>query len=65
MKINSLLNITLDYALSQFEEEILNSIIEEELSIIEKKEVIMNMDEKSKRIILLKIGFKKEFLKTI
>ncbi|MDP2386569.1 MAG: hypothetical protein Q8M29_09375 [Bacteroidota bacterium] len=65
MKTNSLLNITLEYALSQFEEEIIDSIIDEELTLEEKIDIIMNLDEKSKRAILIKMGVKKEFLKTI
>ncbi|HWY35131.1 MAG TPA: hypothetical protein VNX68_10835 [Nitrosopumilaceae archaeon] len=65
MKTNSMLNITLEYALSQFEEEIIDSIIDEELTLEEKIDIIMNLDEESKKLILRKIGFKKEFLKTI
>lgn len=62
---NNMIDISLQYALTLFDEEIIDSIIEEELSITEKKAIIMSLDEKSKRIILKKLGFKKEFIKTI
>ncbi len=65
MKAKNILNITLEYALSQFEEEIIDTIINEELTLEEKVDIIMSLDEESKRLILRKIGFKKEFLKTI
>jgi hypothetical protein len=65
MKSNSILNITLEYTLTQFNEEIINAIIDEELTLETKIEIIMNLDEESKKLILRKVGFKKEFLKTI
>ena len=65
MKSNSILNITLEYTLTQFNEEIINAIIGEELTLETKIEIIMNLDEESKKLILRKVGFKKEFLKTI
>lgn len=65
MKVNSMLNITLYYTLNQFEEDIINSIIKEELTLKEKIDIIMNLDDESKKLILYKMGFKKEFLKTI
>lgn len=65
MMDNGMLNITLEYALILFEEKIIDAIIEEELTIERKKEIIMNLDDESKRIILTKLGFKKEFLKTL
>jgi hypothetical protein len=60
-----MLNITLEYTLCQFEEEIINTIINEELTREEKIDAIMKLDEESKKLILRKIGFDKEFLKTI
>lgn len=60
-----MLNITLEYTLCQFEEEIINTIINEELTREEKIDAIMKLDEESKMVILRKIGFKKEFLKTM
>ena len=65
MMDNGMLNITLEYALILFEEKIIDTIVEEELTIEKKKELIMNLDDESKRIILAKLGFKKEFLKTL
>jgi hypothetical protein len=65
MKTNCMLNITLEYTLCQFEEEIINTIINEELTREEKIDAIMKLDEESKKLILRKIGFDKEFLKTI
>ena len=62
---NEMLNVALEYALILFEEEIIDAIIEEELSFERKKEVLMNLDEESKRTILIKLGFTKEFLKTL
>ena len=60
-----MIDLTLTYALTLFDEKVIDSIIEEELSIFEKKEIIMSLDEDSKRLILRKLGFNKEFLKTI
>jgi len=65
MKSNSILNVTLEYTLAQFSEDIINAIIDEELTLETKIEIIMNLDEQSKKLILRKVGFKKEFLKTI
>jgi uncharacterized protein YbcI len=65
MKNDSMLDITLEYTLSQFEENVINSIINNELLKDEKISLIMNLDKESKKIILRKIGFKREFLKTI
>jgi hypothetical protein len=65
MKNDSMLDITLEYTLSQFEEDVINSIINDELLMEEKIRLIMNLDKESKKIILRKIGFKREFLKTI
>jgi hypothetical protein len=65
MKNDSMLDITLEFTLSQFEENVINSIINDELLMEDKIRLIMNLDMKSKKLILEKIGFKKEFLKTI
>ena len=65
MKNETMLDITLEYTLSQFEEEVINSIISDEMVMEEKISVIMNLDKESKKIILRKMGFKREFLKTI
>lgn len=62
---NGMIDLTLAYALTLFDEKVIDSIIEEELSIFEKKEIIMSLDEDSKRLILRKLGFNREFLKTI
>lgn len=61
----SMVDITLEYTLSQFEEEVINSILNEELLIEEKIGIIMNLDKDTKKMILRKTGFKREFLKTI
>ena len=63
--MNSIINISLEYSLSQFEEDIINRIMNEELTLKEKTNVIMNLDADSKKIILRKIGFKKEFINSI
>jgi hypothetical protein len=65
MKNETMLDITLEYTLSQFEEEVINSIISDEMLMEEKISVIMNLDKESKKIILRKMGFKREFLKTM
>jgi hypothetical protein len=62
---NGMLNVALEYALILFEEDIIDVIIEEELSMERKKEVLMSLDDESKRTILIKLGFSKEFLKTL
>lgn len=62
---NGMLNIALEYALIIFDEKTIDAIIEEELTIERKKEILMSLDEESKRLILAKLGFKKEFLKTL
>jgi hypothetical protein len=65
MKTNNILDISLEYALSQFDEITLDNIITSELSQEDKIEAIMKLDNGQKIIILIKMGFKKEFLKTI
>lgn len=65
MKTNNILDISLEYALSQFDEITLDNIITSELSQEDKIEAIMKLDNGQKMIILIKMGFKKEFLKTI
>lgn len=60
-----MLDITLEYAVSQFDETLLNTIINEELSIDNKIAILTNLDESSKKIILLKLGYKMEFIKTL
>jgi len=60
-----MVNVALEYALLHFDEEIINSIIKEELTLEKKKEVLMSLDETRKRNILLKLGFHKAFLKTL
>ena len=65
MKINNMLDISLEYALSQFDEITLDNIITSELSQEDKIEAIMKLDHGQKMIILIKMGFKTEFLKTI
>jgi len=60
-----MLNIALEYALIIFEEKIIDAIIGEELSLERKKEILMSLDYESKRIILSKLGFTEEFLKTL
>jgi hypothetical protein len=65
MKTNNILDISLEYALSQFDEMTLDNIITSELSHEDKIEAIMKLDHGEKMIILVKMGFKKEFLKTI
>ncbi len=65
MKINNMLDISLEYALSQFDEITLDNIITSELSQEDKIEAIMKLDHEQKMIILIKMGFKTEFLKTI
>ena len=60
-----MVNVALEYALLLFDEEIINSIIKEELTLEKKKEVLMSLDETKKRNILLKLGFNKAFLKTL
>lgn len=62
---NGMLNIALEYALIIFDEKTIDAIIEEELTIERKKEILMSLDEESKRLILAKLGFTKEFLKTL
>lgn len=62
---NNMLDISLEFALSNCDEKTLNSILAIELSEKEKKEIIMKQSEVQKRIILQKMGFRKEFLKTI
>jgi hypothetical protein len=62
---NTMLDISLEYALSQCDEKTIDTILATELSQEEKKEILMKQNEVQKRIILQKIGFKKEFLKTI
>lgn len=62
---NGMLNIALEYALIISDEKTIDAIIEEELTIERKKEILMSLDEESKRLILAKLGFKKEFLKTL
>ncbi|HRH02313.1 MAG TPA: hypothetical protein PLN13_07680 [Bacteroidia bacterium] len=60
-----MLDISLEFALTQCDEKTLDSIISVELSANEKKEIIMKQNEVQKRIILQKLGFNKEFLKSI
>jgi len=65
MKTNNILDISLEYALSQFDETTLNNIITSELSQKDKIEAIMKLDNRQKMIVLIKMGVKTEFLKTI
>ncbi len=63
--MEDMLDISLEFALTQCDEKTLDSIISVELSANEKKEIIMKQNEVQKRIILQKLGFNKEFLKSI
>lgn len=65
MKTNNILDISLEYALSQFDEITLDNIITSELSQEDKIKAIMKLNHDQKMIILIKMGFKTEFLKTI
>jgi hypothetical protein len=65
VKITGMIDISLQYALCQFDELTINNIITSELSLEEKIEVIMKLEDEQKKIILIRIGFNKEFLKTI
>ncbi len=63
--MEDMLDISFEYALSQCDEKVLDTILAVELSEIEKREIIMRQNDIQKRIILQKIGFNKEFLKSI
>lgn len=60
-----MLEITLEYTLSKMDEAVIDRIIEKELGKKEKIEMIMKVDRNRLKSILLKIGIKEQFLKTI
>ena len=62
---NNILRITLEYALSNMESKKMDEIITNELNAREKLDVLLNLNDEQIKSILLKIGFKQEFLNTI
>jgi hypothetical protein len=65
MENNVIVRISLEYALFQLDEDVLDRIIQKELTRDEKANLIASLHSQRAKIILMKIGFTPEFLKTI
>ena len=61
----TLTKIALEYALSKLEEAEIDLIIKSEFETIEKIELLQLLPENRIKSLLIKLGFKEEFLKTI
>ena len=60
-----ILRIALEYALSNAEEQKMDEILSAELDREEKMSLLLNLREEQIRSVLLRMGFKQEFLNTI
>jgi len=63
--MGSLLKITLEYMLSRLSREELDKTVQEELECSEKIKALENINDTRIRKLLLKLGAKEDFLKTI
>lgn len=61
----SLTKITLEYALSNLDRQVINQIIQNELEVEEKIEILKALPDERIKKILKMLGFKSDFLKTI
>ena len=65
MQEDVLLKICLEYALSKVDEIRLNQIIASELDREEKTNSLLLLNDDKTRVLLLKLGFNRDFLKTL
>jgi hypothetical protein len=65
MPKNILLEVCMEYALSEMPEGVIDKIIEVELSRNEKIEILRTLSNERIKLVLFKMGFTQEFLSSL